>query len=537
MAGTKQPWQNNSAPLWAALRVLLVAWALGACAAALPKDVERPVSHAFANPEASEIGRLVAPATAAHAGKSGLLLLDLSEESLLWRGALIGAAQHSIDAQYYIWDQDNIGILAAAQLLQAAERGVRVRVLVDDFPSESGARQLALLHAHRNVEVRVYNPFPSRTSATFWRAMDFLGDYKRLNRRMHNKVMLVDGSVAVVGGRNVADPYYDMHDAFTFRDRDVSAVAAIVPDVAASFDAFWNSTWSYPVDVAAESEDGASDEQRREFYQWLLAYPRDPAHVPQRYREMLVQKSGDLAKLPTQLIWAETEVLYDRPGKNDDLERMDAFGRSGKRLTELALATRQELLAETPYLIFVPGTFAVVEELRSRGVKIRVLTNSLASTDAVLPFNAYARQRRRMLDLGIELFELRPDATSRSTLIKRFKYLDPDARLTLHAKTAVFDREHVYIGTFNMDPRSTHLNTEIGLLIRSRELAEQVSAALAQDMRPENAWRLSLDDEGEIRWYDAENETFVRHAGEPKTGFWRSLESFLLSFVSFESVI
>ena len=520
------------------LTALLLTALLGmGCSGRPPQQVERPVSHGFAEPESTPLGQIFGPLAQRHPNQSGVLLLDLSEESLLWRGALIEEAERAIDAQYFLWGQDNIGILAASHLLAAAQRGVRVRILVDDFYLESSTRHLELLDAHPKVEIRLYNPFLTRTSSALLRSFEILGDFKRLNRRMHNKVMLVDGAVAIVGGRNVADPYFDMHDAFNYRDRDVLAIGPVVAAIGASFDAYWNSPWSVPVRAVAASRAAVPAEERDALYHRLLAYRDDPQNLPARYAQMLNERREELNRLPSRLTWARAEVIYDRPGKNDDPDRLDAFGRTGARLTELALATERELIAETPYLVFLTGTFEVVASLRERGVRISILTNSLASTDMVIAFNAYARQRERILALGVELYELRPDAASRRDLIRRFDHLQDDSKLTLHAKTVVFDRTHVLIGTFNMDPRSTHLNTEIALLVHSPAFAEQVLAALERDFAAENAWRLMLDDQGAVLWYSAERDAFVHHEGEPNVGFWRSLKSFLLSPLSLESII
>lgn len=487
---------------------LLLALVLAGCAAIDLAKIERAESHALADPEATALGGMLAPAAAHHRGRSGFLLLDKGESSLLWRGALAEAAERTIDAQYYIWSDDNVGTIAAERLLDAAARGVRVRVLVDDFFQLTDPRHLAFLDAHPNVEVRLYNPAAARSPSMLVRVLSAYGDFARHNRRMHNKVYVVDNSLAIIGGRNVADEYFDMHAEFNFRDRDLLVAGPIVPQISESFDLYWNSIWSVPVsEIIAHDESAA---ERQAWYDGLRAYAADPVNFPDRFHPALAETRRRLAGVAEELIWARARLFYDLPGKNEDLARLDAYGLSGEALTQAALATRRELLAQTPYLVLLPGTFEVVDMLRERGVSIRVLTNSLASTDGVPPFSCYARQRQELLRRGVELYEMRPDGASQQLLMERLALAETRPRWSLHAKTAVFDREKVYVGSFNMDPRSTHLNTEIGVLIESPELAEQIAAIIEDEFSLENSWRLELGPDGALSWHTI-------RAGKPVT--------------------
>lgn len=232
---------------------------------------------------------------------------------------------------------------------------------------------------------------------------------------MHNKLFAVDGSVAIVGGRNVADEYYDLDETFNFRDRDILAVGPIVENMGQSFDAYWNSEWSVPVPALVSLP--VTDEEEKAFFEGLRAHAQDPAYFPSTYQERLADMVSGIDRLPEQLVWGPARLIYDIPGKNEDVERLDAFGRSGAALTKIALTTERELVAQTPYLILMPGTVDVIRRLRSRGVTVRVMTNSLASTDSELVFAAYAKQRRALLGEGVELFEFRPDAASQRHFI------------------------------------------------------------------------------------------------------------------------
>jgi len=509
------------------LRGVLFCWLLlVGCAPLEPLLNTGPASYSLSQPERTPLGRQLQNALETHTDQSGFRVLDQGEEALLWRGVLTDAAVQSIDVQYFIWKDDNVGTLAAERLLRAAERGVRVRVLVDDLPLTVQAVYLQRLDAHPKIEIRRYNPSGATGSETVKKMLQVLANMSLLNRRMHNKALIIDGSIAIVGGRNIADEYYDMLASDNFRDRDVLAVGPIVADIAQSFDEFWNSDWVRPLPAPATSMDS---QELTEYYKVLQVYARDPGHVPPRFEAALQRTRRALNALPEGLHWGNAELVYDPPGKNTALNSYSGFGESGRHLTEVIANARTEVLAQTPYLILPQGAFEVIESLRQRGVTIRLNTNSLATTDSLPAFSGYARQRERLLKLGVELYELRHDAELRQTLIQRFARLSADSVFALHAKTAVIDRRWVYIGSFNMDPRSTHLNTELGILIDSPQLAAEVAAILIQDMYPANSWRLSLNRADELTWTGRTGERFQQ--GEPGARFSDGLTAFLLSLL------
>jgi cardiolipin synthase C len=494
----------------------------------------RAASTAISDPQATPLGRKGKRLVANQAAeRSGFLLLDRGEEALVWRGMLADRATRTIDAQYFIWNQDNVGTIAAERLLQAAERGVRVRVIVDELSIDANPRFLALLNAHPLVEIRLYNPVGSLGLGVVGKVAKILrtlGDFPRLNRRMHNKVFVVDGSVAILGGRNVADEYYDLNSRHNFRDRDVLAMGPIVPHISNGFDDYWNDPWVVPIEAALDLR--VTPEERDAYYRQLHDYASQPKNFPPRFADSLADIGARFDALDaTGMYWGRARLVYDRPGKNPDVDRLDAFGESGRQLTELALGTRRELIAETPYLVMLRGTYDLLERLRDRGVRVALITNSMAATDAMWVHASYAFQRRRLLGMGVELFEYRADAQDRSRLISRYELMEKETPMAIHAKTMVIDREAVFIGSFNMDPRSTHINTEIGLIIESPALAEDVAQLIEQDMAPHNSWRLQLTSEGPIEWTTLRNGRPLSYDAEPDVGFGKAMKFLLLAIL------
>ena len=507
--------------------------------AAIPQ-AGRTESHAIANPETTPLGKQVRRLVSHQpTGQSGFLLLDKGEEALLWRGMLADQASRTIDTQYFIWYQDNVGKIAAERLLRAAERGVRVRVIVDEISLDADPRFLAFLNDHPQVEIRLYNPVGALGLGTLGklaRIIGSVGDFPRLNRRMHNKTFIVDGSLAILGGRNVADEYYDLDEEFNFRDLDVLALGPVVTKVSSSFDEYWNDPWVVPLEAVVDI--AITPEEREAYYRGLHQYASHPENFPPRFDAGLAATTARFKSLrASDLNWGQARLISDRPGKNPELDRYDAFGESGRQLTELALGAQRELLAATPYLIMLPGTYSLLEDLRERDVRVAILTNSMAANDAIWVHSRYAFQRRRLLGMGIELFEYRGDAEDQPLLIDRYARMPDQVPLVLHAKTLVIDRQVVYIGSFNMDPRSTHLNTEIGLIIESPPLAQAVAALIERDMAPHNSWRLELTAEGRIEWVTQREGRPVRTEAEPDIGVGEALKFLILTLLPIGELI
>lgn len=469
----------------------------------------------FAAPAPGNLAGAVGVATAAHPDHSGVLLLDTGAEALRQRDALIEAATRSIDAQYYIWNSDLSGRYLAARLLRAAGRGVRVRILLDDVNTAGRDAVFAALTAHPGVEIRIYNPSAARGGVR--RVIGFLREFDQLNRRMHNKSFTVDGVVTIVGGRNVGDEYFDLHTEANFRDRELLATGPVVEQVAASFVAFWNSPWTLPAGALAKpagplQPDALLAEATRAIGQGGYAAPADRANL------------FTMETLPG-LLWAPARLIADPPPTAEQIADASAAQPVALALRELVSRARQEILVESAYFILGDESLAAAARLHQSGVDIRALTNSLASNDLVPNHSGYARRRRGMLDAGIGLFELRPDAPACLRLITLSRACENGPGFALHSKSMVLDRRVVYIGSFNLNLRSTYLNSETALIVESPELAKRVAASIEELLRPDSSWRVLRRKGGGLEWVTEEHGREVREPREPMTSFGRRWSS------------
>ncbi len=495
----------------------------------VPYPVEnRKADYSFSGDDTA-LSRIFTAACTDHPGLSGAYLLDKGEESLLWRGVLTEQAGKSIDIQTFIWADDNVGTIGAARLLQAAQRGVRIRVLVDYLTLDVDSDYLRMLNDHPNINIRLYNPYPGLDAPLGARvATGSISSFSRFNRRMHNKIFVVDGTVMLIGGRNNADEYYDMHSEMNFRDRELLVVGAVMEEARQDFDAYWNSDWA--VDLHQIRPEPVNPQKRSAYYKELIAYSHNPDNVPPRFSDALKQIEDSLQGLPEQLAWGKAEIAYDIPGKNEKLLSLRGYSNTGEFLTRSFLEAKQEILVETPYMITMPGTLDLFATLHERGVRIRVLTDSMASAEDDLVFSAYKQQRRRILKRGVILYELRPDAALRNTVFKRFPGMEEIPSISLHAKTAVIDQRTLLIGSFNLDPRSTHINTEHVFRMESPELARQVADIISSDMDLENCWQVSMDKEGVLSWKTLYNGKAIISHSEPDVSLWERIR--LLFFLT-----
>jgi putative cardiolipin synthase len=468
------------------------------------------------------LGRAVSAASAAHPGTSGVLLLDTGSAALDERDALIDAAVHTIDAQYYIWNADASGRYLAARLLAAAERGVQVRILLDDINVAGRDVGLSALAAHPRVEVRVYNPTAARSGVR--RLFGFVSEFSRLNRRMHNKSFTVDRAVTIVGGRNIGNEYFDLDPEKNFRDRDILAAGPVVAEVAAGFEAFWTSRWTQlaitlagnasfspkQLEAANGRLDSAADELR------ALGHPL-PAVRP--------DPGSYTTGLLARLLWMPVQLVFDLPPDPDGMADSSRPQAVAMALRALATSARREILIESAYLILDEQTFAETRSLTSRGVRIRALTNSLASNDLVTNHSGYARRRRGMLDSGMEVFELRPDAGACQRLIATGGGCTDTREFALHSKSLVVDRRTVYVGSFNINLRSTYLNSETALIIDSPVLAERIAGSIEELMAPDSSWQVLRRASGGLEWRTETADGPVVVTQEPMSGFWRRFQS------------
>lgn len=438
---------------------------------------------------------------AAHPAQSGVHVLDTGTEALLTRAWLVDHAQRSIEIQYFIWSTDNIGILAAAALLRAAERGVKVRVIVDDLLIDAPDKSLLALARHPNIDIRIYNPKNSVGITLPQRVFNVATDFRGINQRMHNKTFIVDGKAAVTGGRNMAAEYYDYNHDFNFRDRDVLLLGDVVRPMQASFEQFWGSNLSVAVEQLysgwglMQKNVQASDAEIKRIYQALHDYARSPDNFAPEVRAAVVAAPAGFQQLMEKLIWGKMEFISDLPGKNGNRYNLGGGGVMTTALARLVGSARKQIVIQSPYLVLSDQALELFRQARARGVRVRISTNSLASTDNIQAFSGYRNQRAMLLKMGFEIFEYQPYPAVQRKLMQRFAATKSKQLIFgLHAKTMVVDRKVAYIGTFNFDPRSENLNTEAGVIITDAHVAAAVEAAIENDMQPGNSWDAATDD-------------------------------------------
>jgi len=506
-----------------------LAWAalLFASCATPQTPPQRATSTFVSQTSDTRLGRIVAAGDARRPGLSGFHLLNTGRQGFLSRAALADLAERSLDMQYYIWEGDRSSKLLAAKLLDAADRGVRVRLLLDDF-YRGGSKDFSIAAAdrHPNIEIRLFNPRGIRKRKLL-RGLELVVRVAQMKHRMHNKLFVADDQMAIVGGRNIGDVYFGASDQQNYRDLDVVATGPVVSEISASFDIYWNSGWAVPISELERRL--PSEAESRTIYRDLRAFAAAQSDFPYPLDKDGLALAARVDEISRDLVWASAAVVYDTPDK----VRGDASQNVGVALAEVLAETRDELVVVSPYLIPASKDLGGLEPLAERGARIQILMNSLASNDVPASQVVYARYRRRLLELGAEIFELRADAVSRSLYAPRS---NSSATLSLHAKAAIFDRRVVYVGSYNIDRLGAKVVTEIGLVIHSPELAQQLLDQLAVDRRPENAWQISLeagDDGGKpkIVWRGKEGDAEVRATREPNVGCGRRTRAFFLSLI------
>ncbi|HET7525452.1 MAG TPA: phospholipase D family protein [Burkholderiaceae bacterium] len=478
--------------------------ALIAGCAGLPPLQDRPSTHALQPSSESPLGRATLPQAQQHPGLTGVIPINDGRVAFGARVSLARAATRSIDVQTFIWHPDATGTLLFEEMVRAAERGVRVRLLLDDMNTAGTDATLALLASHPNIELRLYNPFVGRGSRT----MGMLSDFTRLNHRMHNKWFTVDSAVSVVGGRNIANEYFEIGET-GFVDLDVITIGDAVWQVSAEFDLFFNSASAYPAKMIIG---GVTPEPRDELARRAQAIRDNPTTA--QYAEAVAHTAlvkGMLAGT-VRPQWTTAKLVHDDPAKTLSLEDKSEL----QLLPKLQAAfgeSAQSLDLVSPY--FVPGETGTdaLTALAKRGVRVRVITNSLAATDEKSVHAGYVKRRDDLLRAGVQLFEIKPDA---SDIVKRAGEIGRGAKAGLHAKTYTVDGRSIFVGSFNLDPRSSKLNTEMGLVIDSAELALGLSS-FVDKAYPGLVYRVSLDADGNLQWEDG---TGAVYHTDPGTGWF-----------------
>ncbi|ERS91173.1 hypothetical protein Q671_04720 [Halomonas sp. PBN3] len=432
------------------------------------------------------------------------------------------AAERTLDLQYYIWRPDITGVLLLEALHAAADRGVRVRLLLDDSGTAGIDAELAALASHPNIQIRLFNPFVVRSPK--W--LGFLTDFSRANRRMHNKAFIADNQVSIIGGRNIADEYFAATEEVHFSDLDVLAVGDVVDEVSTDFDRYWRSASAYPV---ARILSGADPEGLERLARAADEESRDPE--ADRYMQAvaeteLVQKlvAGEL-----ELEWSPVHMLSDDPAKG--LGQASDEGLLFHELERLLSDAEASVALVSPY--FVPaeaGTAALVRQAR-QGIRVRVLTNALEATDVIAVHAGYAKRRKALLEAGVRLYEMHRGSNHQGDGLRAGPFGSSGA--SLHAKTFAVDGERAFVGSFNFDPRSAHLNTELGFIIESPALARQIDASFETGI-PSSAYEVRLDREGDLYWIERRGEEVIRHDTEPNSSWGRRLGVLLISLLPIE---
>jgi putative cardiolipin synthase len=496
----------------------------------LPAHVDRPVSRADVDASGTALARAAAASMAQEkTSASGFRLLATGDQALEARMALIQRAEKTLDIQYYLIASDGTGLRFVDELRAAAGRGVRVRILVDDLFAAGQDDLFAGLAAHDNVEVRMFNPLPSRGSSLTRRVLLSLHEYTRINARMHNKLLLADNAFALTGGRNIADEYFDQGAAAHFIDMDILSAGPVIREFSKAFDRHWNSEMAFPV-------------------QSLISPVRHPVEARQRF-DLLVRRmdarsdagpatpspdsiDGELAAGRLRLRFAPARVIADSPSKPREAGAQRARRSVAHEHLQLIRSARSEVLIASPYVIPCPDASAAMHETLSRGARMVIMTNSLSTTDEPLVHFAYARYRRAMLKMGVTLNELKPMIDRKSSAARPGDSRGSLARL--HAKVSVVDQRWLFIGSMNMDGRSAHWNTELSLLIDSPALAADAAGLLMRERLPSSYQLRVVDGTDRIEWVGSEEaELQVVHRHEPDSRWAQYLHlTFLSMFVS-----
>ncbi len=516
------------------MKLLRVTWAmlcvalLCACAG-LPQHVNQAPSQAIALDEAAQttLGKIAQTSlTRDGANDSGFQLLPVGPSALDARLALIARAEKSVDAQYYLLQKDGAGLVFMRALRAAALRGVRVRLLVDDLFTIESEVVLRTLAQVPQVEVRLFNPFVNGRFSNTGRFLGAMGDLDRVNHRMHNKLLVVDNALSISGGRNIADEYFNNNLDSNFLDLDVLSAGNVVAQLSSAFDLYWNSDNVYPVQSIAGP---ASPEQVIQGTALMDGAALPPAHTEATdaatpFTSMAEPLPPALVRGRLSLVGGHARVLADSPGKVQShmVTAADLGGTVNQGVLEVLEAAKHEVIMMSPY--FVPQQ-RHLDNLRfaiSHGVRVVVITNSIGSTDEPLVYAAYAKRRKAMLEMGVQLYEVNPEDPVRFKTLGDFR----SAKGGLHAKVALMDQERLFVGSMNLDARSAVANTELGMIIDSPALTKEV----LRMMRSANvSFHLRLSPAGEIEWVEHENGQEIVHTTEPNLGFWARLKLFFLS--------
>lgn len=503
---------------WRELRRMttLVALTLVTACASLPTDYPKPApGFALAPDPDTTLGRYASDFEARHgAGVSGFAAVDANGDGLRWRLAMVDSAEQSLDMLYYLWYRDPAGLTLLEHVIEAADRGVRVRIVVDDTLFVKGKAGLANIASHPNIEIRIFNPWAHKGVS---RLFETVGRAKRLNHRMHNKLLIADNRMAILGGRNIGDHYFGLTHKYNFHDLDVVALGDAATATSEIFDHFWNSERVIPATAFVEdsSWDPVATVRQQEVDQ-LRANP-DLESFPVTSRDW----SDQLAALVDRMHNGSSTVEFDRVLA----ETPKPTQQGSARLAEVVDQAQREVLISNAYILPGEQMMQILNDAHARGVRVRMLTNSLASNDVPAVTAKYAKHRKPLLEAGVELYEFRAHPEIQPGIVDTPPVHAEFAGF--HIKTAVIDRELVYIGSLNLDPRSIRLNTEMGMIVSSPGLAEEVAALAERDMAPANSWQVRLDDTGKLSWESSAGVV----TKQPAQGGWQRFQAWFFKIL------
>jgi cardiolipin synthase C len=471
----------------------------------------------------------VGPHVATHPDLSGLHPLADARDAFAARLVLADAAQRTLDVQYFVWNEDVVGRFLVERLFRAADRGVRVRLLLDDVGTIPPDSVLLTIDSHPNIEVRMFNPVGMRAV----RMLGILSDFARINRRMHNKSFTADGQVAIVGGRNIGDEYFGANTSANFADLDLAVVGPVVTEVTEAFELYWTHRTAVPVSTFSRRR--VTPEEFAAKRAALIAHYQTAEQSEYADTVRNSEFASQLQNSALTFFWCQATIVRDHPDKVlTSTAKTDTH--LAPQLREVVAKTQSELFLVTPY--FVPGKngVALLAGVRQRGSRVVVITNSLACTNKATVHSGYQRYRKALVEAGVELYEIKPTARSRRRRSGRGWFgsggIGSSSGASLHAKTFAFDRHFGFVGSYNLDPRSSRLNTEMGVLFDCPELAERLPVETASDL-DHTAYRMELDG-GRLVWVTHEGDKEVRYTSEPATSLWKRFQVRLLSWLPIE---
>lgn len=495
----------------------------------LPGLEGRTQSAAYSKEHVADtyFAKALAPLEAQHGvEKSGVFPLIEADEAFAARMMLAKHAQRSLDVQYYIWRQDMTGIMLFEALHEAADRGVRVRLLLDDNNTNGSDPILLGLNDHERIEVRLFNPFMLR-KPRWW---GFLTDFSRLNRRMHNKSFTADNSLTIIGGRNIGDEYFGATDDVLFADLDILSAGAAVQDVSDDFDKYWHSASSYPLERVVSSKKAMALTELREQSAQIAA-----SAGAQQYVESLLESPfiRQLEQRSIDFEWLKVRMVSDDPRKG--------LGNAEKE--SLLIQQFQDIIGDpevdveliSPYFVPTEAGVEAFAWLVRKGVEVKVLTNSLAATDVTAVHAGYAKRRRALLNSGVILYEMQRHPTQVKRMKRKKRFLGSSGS-SLHAKTFSVDRKHVFVGSFNFDPRSANLNTELGFVINSPRLAQRINQAFYDEI-PAHAYQVKLTATGRMYWTEQRDNGVHTYTSEPNSSVWRRVSARMFSWLPIEGLL